>query len=231
MSRKPSQGSAQPKQDSYASSRKGGPQGIAAQIEATLAEMFPDLPDHEVRALAAQLASEYAQEQQSVAREASRGPAQGAMDPGRDWKWDGNQKVYTDTPEYQSRRAAGAAGRRASEDDASRSRERYQRQMMKANIGLAKQKDAKPGNFGEVVSAYDKMQADRKRAAQQFTEYTRGRPGASPPSMAQPKEPPAQGTPYGVPSQQEMYWRLVDGGMDPAQASGQVGRAFRHAPQ
>lgn len=233
---KPSAGAARPKQDPYASSTKSqGVNDIAREIEAALAEMAPELDPSERRLMAAGLAREYSQERQAAARELARGPAAEAPDPSREWKWDGNKYEYTDTPEYQARQSAMQASLQSREAEQARRRERQQIQMLKNSRGMAlqaeREKHRETGVSGPLMREDLQDRIQRQNMAAQFKAYTSGQSKVPPPGMAQPKQPQSQGTPYGGPSQQDMYWQLVNSGMDPAQASGQVSKAFKYAPQ
>lgn len=178
---KPAAGSAQPKQDPYASSTKAkGVNDIAREIEGALAEMAPELDPSERRLMAAGLAREYSQERQAAARELARGPAAEAPDLSRERKWDGNKYEYTDTPEYQARAEARKAQRMETEEQQARRVQLVRQQQMRNNVAMAQKSERdRPGSAGAFGQMAKKL----------------GRPAA--PGMAQPIQPQDQGTPYG----------------------------------
>lgn len=218
-------GQAQPAQDPYASSTKTkGVNDIAREIEAALAEMVPDMGDAERRLMAADLAREYRQRRDEVVRGMTR-PAQEKRDLGRESKWDGNKYEYTDTPEYQAKLAARQESQRMQEASQAQRREQHQARMAQLTRQMAE--DASRQRVGGRAPESAADSPERRQAAKRFNDYVRG----PSPGMAQAIPQQSEGTPYGGPSQQDMYWRLVDGGMDPVQASQQVRRAFAHAPR
>lgn len=228
-----SPGRAQSAQDPYASSTKTkGVNDVAREIEDALAEMAPDLEEHQRRLMAADLAREYTQARRSAMTELTK-PKQQAMGPGQ--AWDGNKFVDTGTAAYQEASDARRAHRVVADEERARNVERVRMQQSKARQGMAleaeRQKKRKTGVTGPLTrqARQDEMQA--RQQAEQFKLYSQGKSKVPPPGMAQPIQPPGQGTPLVGPNKQEMYWRLVDDGEDPVVASNKVRQAFSYEPR
>lgn len=232
----PRPGQAQPQPDPYSSStRQKGTDDIAREIETALGEMAPDMSDSERRLMAADLAREYRQQRSDVVRGMTRQAPAAAPEQGRGRKWDGNKYEYTDTPEYEARAAARQAAQQSQAQEQQRRREQYQRSMAQATKEMAlnseRAKNRGTGRRGPLQQQEVQDRAQRQAAGQAFNAYVSGQSTVQPPGMAQSIQPQGSGSAYGSPDQQGMYWQLIDGGMDPAQASTHVSRAFRYAPR
>lgn len=227
-------GAAQSRQDPYASSTKSqGVNDVAAEIEAALSEMAPDMDRSQRSVLAAQLAREYTQARRSAVKAMASPPAPPTMGPQQ--VWDGNKFVDTGTPAYREAVDSRQAQRTVADDERARNVERVRMQQAKARQGMAleaeRQKKRKTGVTGPLMrqARQDDMLA-RERASQ-FDLYAQGKSKVAPPGMAQPAQPAGQGTPYQAPDAQAMYWEMVQRGAEPAVASARVRRAFQNAPR
>lgn len=175
-----------------------------------------------------------------------------------EWRWDGNKIVPVDQDYLDGQRIAGQRGNNRSRagyperrlqpvfgmaqetppqstgtpyGQTSRS-EQHMTQMLKNNRGMAlqseREKRRETGVSGPLMREDLQDRIQRKNMAAQFKAYASGQSKVAPPGIAQPSSPQGQG---GDASKQAMYWQLVDGGMEPAQASDQVNRAFSYAPR
>lgn len=220
MRKPPAVGQAQPKADPYEAATKT-PMDTFQEIFEALEEMAPDLPSHQRRQIAQQLADEYRRERSEAID--SLGSPPPMAEPTEQMEFD---QAYSDME----------AGGRA-EDRMKARMEAQLREDAIAERGRVSPEVQRARNQQRAASMLP--QGPRKvtdgvlERNAQFDGRT-GMPGAGAmptPGMAQAIPPPSQGDPLGGRSKQDMYRELVDGGMSPAEASRAVEDFFAYMPR